>query len=106
MRDLLSRLNITGFDASAYITNNAQNTTALPNIAIAFSGGGYRAMLNGAGALQAFDDREAAGTVPGHLGGLLQASTYVAGLSGGSWLVGSIYVRNPWEAWFNNQRLI
>ena len=106
MRDLLGRLNITGFDASAYITNNAQNTSALPNIAIAFSGGGYRAMLNGAGALQAFDGREAEGTVPGHLGGLLQASTYVAGLSGGSWLVGSIFVRNPQKAWLNNKWLI
>ena len=92
MRDLLGRLNISGFDAEAYITNNAKNTTAIPNIAIAFSGGGYRAMLNGAGALKAFDSREANGTNPGHLGGLLQASTYVAGLSGGSWLVGSIFV--------------
>ena len=94
MRDLLGRINIAGFDAGAYITNNAQNVTALPNIAIAFSGGGYRAMLNGAGALQAFDSREADSTTPGHLGGLLQASTYVAGLSGGSWLVGSIFVSN------------
>ena len=92
MRDLLGRLNISDFDARAYITNNAKNTTAMPNVAIAFSGGGYRAMLNGAGALLAFDDREANGTTAGHLGGLLQASTYVAGLSGGSWLVGSIFV--------------
>ena len=92
LRDLLGRLNISGFDAEAYITNNAENTTAIPNVAIAFSGGGYRAMLNGAGALKAFDSREANGTSSGHLGGLLQASTYVAGLSGGSWLVGSIFV--------------
>ena len=100
MRDLLVRTNITGFDADAYITNNARNTTVLPNIAIAFSGGGYRAMLNGAGALQAFDNREVNGTnTPGHLGGLLQASTYVAGLSGGSWLVGSIYVSSTCKTW-------
>lgn len=107
MRDLLERMNITGFDAGAYITKNSQNTTALPNIAIAFSGGGYRAMLNGAGALQAFDNREADSTTPGHLGGLLQASTYVAGLSGGSWLVGSIFVsgicrtlvKDKWLIW-------
>ena len=92
MRDLLGRLNISGFDAEAYITNNAKNTTAIPNVAIAFSGGGYRAMLNGAGGLKAFDSREANGTNSGHLGGLLQASTYVAGLSGGSWLVGSVFV--------------
>ncbi len=92
MQDLLGRLNITGFDASSYISNHTKNISALPNIGIAFSGGGYRALLNGAGALQAFDNREANGTAPGHLGGLLQASTYVAGLSGGSWLVGSIFV--------------
>lgn len=92
MRDLLGRLNISGFDAEAYITSNSKNTTAIPNVAVAFSGGGYRATLNAAGALKAFDSREANGTNSGHLGGLLQASTYVAGLSGGSWLVGSIFV--------------
>lgn len=47
MRDLLRRVNITGFDAAAYISNHANNATALPNIAIAFSGGGYRALMNG-----------------------------------------------------------
>ena len=94
MRDLLARLNITGFDAAAYITNNAKNASALPNVAVAISGGGYRALLTGGGAIQAFDSREGNGTTQGHLGGLLQASTYLAGLSGGSWLVGSIYVNN------------
>lgn len=94
MRDLLGRLNITGFDAGSYITNNARNATALPNIAIAVSGGGYRALLNGGGAIQAFDSREVNSTTAGHLGGLLQSSTYLAGLSGGGWLVGSIFVNN------------
>ena len=94
MRDFLGRVNITGFDADTYITNNAQNASALPNIGIAVSGGGYRAMLNGGGAFQAFDIREENSTAPGHLGGLLQSATYWAGLSGGSWLTGSIYVNN------------
>ena len=94
LRDLLGRLNIAGFDAASYITNNAKNASALPNVAIAVSGGGYRALMTGAGAVQAFDSREDNSTAKGHLGGLLQASTYVAGLSGGSWLVGSIYVNN------------
>lgn len=94
MRDFLGRLNITGFDAASYITKNAKNATALPNVALAVSGGGYRALMTGAGAIQAFDSREDNSTAVGHLGGLLQASTYVAGLSGGSWLVGSIYVNN------------
>ena len=94
LKDLLGRLNISGFDAESYINKNAQNVSALPNIAIALSGGGYRACLNGGGAVQAFDSREINSTGAGHLGGLLQSSTYVAGLSGGGWLVGSIFVNN------------
>ncbi|MCJ1375380.1 Lysophospholipase 1 [Loxospora ochrophaea] len=94
MQQLLTRLNIDGFDAESYFNNNAQNTSALPNIAIAVSGGGYRACLNGAGAFQAFDSREENSTTAGHLGGLLQSATYFAGLSGGGWLVGSIFVNN------------
>ncbi|KAG8533168.1 Lysophospholipase 1 [Bacidia gigantensis] len=94
MADFLHRMNIPGFDASSYINNNKQNATALPNIAIAASGGGYRALLNGAGALKAFDSREVDGLTDGHLGGLLQSATYLAGLSGGGWLVGSVFVNN------------
>lgn len=51
-------------------------------------------MIDPAGALQAFDSREQNSTAAGHLGGLLQSSTYLAGLSGGGWLVGSIFVNN------------
>ena len=95
MRELLTRINIDGFDAKSFIDKNSDNTTNLPNIGIAFSGGGYRAMLNGAGALAAFDSRTANSTSgASQLGGLLQASTYIAGLSGGGWLVGSIYMNN------------
>jgi lysophospholipase len=83
MIDLLGRLNITGFDAAGYINAHANNVTALPNIAISASGGGYRAMLNGAGLLSAFDSRSDNATAPGHLGGLLQSATYLSGLSGG-----------------------
>jgi len=94
MKDLLSRANITGFDASSYIDQHSGNASTLPNIAIAVSGGGYRALMNGGGALQAFDSRTENSTAAGHLGGLLQSSTYLAGLSGGGWLVGSIYLNN------------
>ena len=96
MQELFKRFNITsdGFDGASYISDHRDNTTALPSIALAFSGGGYRAMLNGGGVLQAFDSREENSTGAGQLGGLLQASTYVAGLSGGNWLVGSIYLNN------------
>lgn len=93
IRDLLARANITGLDTNSYI-DSLINASALPNIGIAISGGGYRALMNGAGAIAAFDNRTTNSTLPGHLGGLLQASTYVSGLSGGSWLVGSLYVNN------------
>jgi lysophospholipase len=94
MRDFLGRLNITGLDTNKYIDDHANNASALPNIAIAASGGGYRAMLNAAGIVQAFDSRTENSTGPGQLGGLLQSTTYLAGLSGGSWLVGSLYTNN------------
>lgn len=94
MREFLVRANITGFDVGSYIDNHRDNTSSLPNIALAFSGGGYRALLNGAGALAAFDSRTPGATGRGQLGGLLQASTYASALSGGGWMIGSIYANN------------
>lgn len=94
MKDLLRRVNISGFDTDAYMNKHQQDASALPTIGIAMSGGGYRAMLNGAGVIQAFDNRSANSTSPGHLGGLLQAATYLSGLSGGSWLVSTLYANN------------
>jgi lysophospholipase len=94
MGDLLGRLNISDFDAPAYINQNAGNVSALPNIAVAVSGGGYRAMLNAAGAVAAFDSRTENSTGPGRLGGILQSATYISGLSGGAWFVGSLYINN------------
>ena len=94
MQGLLGRLNISGFDVDAYFNDHRSNSSALPNIAIGVSGGGYRACLNGAGVFQAFDSREANSSAVGHLGGLIQSATYWAGLSGGGWLTGSIFVNN------------
>ena len=94
---LLERNPIADFDAAAYIRNAASNEddlSALPNIAIAVSGGGYRALMNGAGFLAAADDRTTDAAKAGGIGGLLQSSTYLAGLSGGGWLVGSIFANN------------
>lgn len=84
----LKRLNLTGVDVENLV-NGAENPI---NIALTFSGGGYRAMLAGAGELAAYDER----TQSDHQGlrGLLQASTYLAGLSGGSWLVGTVTMNN------------
>ena len=94
MRAFLERVKIDGFDVGNYFNTHRDNTTALPNVALSFSGGGYRALLNGAGGLAAFDDRTAGSTNAGHLGGLLQAATYVSALSGGGWMIGSIYANN------------
>lgn len=94
IRDLLKRIDIPDFDSEAYLKDAEKDNASLPNIGLAFSGGGYRALLNGAGAFAAWDIRSAENDGKGNLGGLLQSSTYVSGLSGGSWLVGSLYVNN------------
>ncbi|KYK57149.1 hypothetical protein DCS_04156 [Drechmeria coniospora] len=94
IRALLRRLAIPGFDSDKYLEQVERNATALPNIGLAVSGGGYRAMLNGAGALASWDSRSDGSQTKGNLGGLLQCATYLSGLSGGGWLVGSIYTNN------------
>lgn len=58
-------------------------------IGLGFSGGGYRAMLAGAGQLSALDNRTTGASEHG-LGGLLDLATYISGLSGGLWLVGTL----------------
>lgn len=50
-------MNISGFDAATYINGVKNNASTLPNIGIAVSGGGYRALMNGAGFIAAADDR-------------------------------------------------
>ncbi|RAL08887.1 lysophospholipase family protein [Aspergillus homomorphus CBS 101889] len=94
MKDFLGRLNLSGFDVTSYLNTHSSNISNIPNIAVAASGGGYRALTNGAGGLKAFDSRTENSTNAGQLGGLLQSATYVSGLSGGSWLVGSMFVNN------------
>jgi lysophospholipase len=63
--------------------------SSLPSLA-----GVYRAMMNGVGAIAAFDNRTTSSADKGHLGGILQTATYLSGLSGGSWVVGSLYMQN------------
>ncbi|KAJ5294194.1 hypothetical protein PENANT_c028G04385 [Penicillium antarcticum] len=94
MKDFFGHVTVGDFDVVGYLNDNANNVSALPNVGIAVSGGGYRALMNGAGAVKAFDSRTENASTSGHLGGLLQSSTYIAGLSGGSWLLGSIYINN------------
>jgi len=64
-----------------------------PTIGLTSSGGGYRALLCGAGVHQAFDARDSNVSTSG----LYQAITYEAGLSGGSWLLSSI-AANDWPS--------
>lgn len=97
IKDLLRRLDIAGFDSDKYLRGVGKvnrSNAALPNIALAVSGGGYRAMTTGAGALAAWDIRSDGSDGKGNLGGLLQSATYLSALSGGGWLVGSLYVDN------------
>ena len=77
-----------GFDLTSFLSN----TSNLP-VAIAASGGGYCSMLHSAALLNAFDARNATLLAQG-TGGILQLVTYIAGLSGGSWLVGSLAVND------------
>ena len=60
----------------------------LPIVAMALSGGGYRAMISGSG--MAFQRNDTKGSV----GDILAVSSYMAGLSGGSWAVASYITNN------------
>ncbi|KAI0999666.1 Lysophospholipase 1 [Podosphaera aphanis] len=90
----LSRAEISGFDTTSYINQVRNDASLLPNIGIAISGGGYRSLFTGGGFLAAADDRVDNSTSFGQIGGLLQATTYVAGVSGGSWVTGSMFINN------------
>lgn len=86
---LTSNITLTDFNVDDFFNSLNRSIT----IGLAFSGGGYRAMLCGAGQLSALDNRTDAAFQSG-LGGLLQATTYLAGLSGGNWLTGTISYNN------------
>ncbi|CUS08268.1 unnamed protein product [Tuber aestivum] len=88
LTDFLNRASMVDFDVKAFMSSYS------PTIGIAFSGGGYRAMLSGGGQFKAMDSRTPGSTAVGNIGGLLQSAKYVAGLSGGSWLLGSVVINN------------
>ncbi|KAF8499632.1 phospholipase B [Russula emetica] len=69
------------------------NSTGFPKIGIAISGGGLRAAQYGAGVLSALDARNESAKATG-TGGFLQVTSYLSGLSGGSWVTGSIYMND------------
>lgn len=76
------------------VQNYTNRVEDLPRVGIAVSGGGYRAMLYGAGVIQGWDSRNATANDRG-VGGVLQRADYFAGLSGGSWLTGALAL-NDW----------
>ncbi|RKP29532.1 lysophospholipase [Metschnikowia bicuspidata] len=91
LKKFLSQSGLAHFDADSFISST-KNGRSL-EVGLAFSGGGYRAMLSGAGQLAALDNRTT-GAHEHALGGLLQSASYITGLSGGSWLVGSLVLNN------------
>ena len=76
-------------------------TLSSPQIGIAVSGGGYRSMLTGAGVLAAMDSRTKDSVTHG-IGGLLKSTSYIAGISGGNCLVGSL----AWNNWTSVQSIL
>ncbi|KAJ7213299.1 acyl transferase/acyl hydrolase/lysophospholipase [Mycena haematopus] len=82
LESYLSLAAIPGFDVSSYISTLSANSSAVPVIGQAYSGGGTRASMGGIGFYQSFDSRYNKSVVA-KTGGLSQATTYVAGLSGG-----------------------
>ncbi|KNC98739.1 uncharacterized protein SPPG_05720 [Spizellomyces punctatus DAOM BR117] len=72
----------------------ARNVSGVvPRVGIAISGGGYRAMLYGASIISAMSSTTPNNTSPA--AGIFELSTYLSGLSGGSWLVSSLYSTSP-----------
>ncbi|KAI9205197.1 lysophospholipase catalytic domain-containing protein [Polychytrium aggregatum] len=98
-RAYLQRVGLKDFDVEAFLAANER----LPRIGLAMSGGGNRAMLVGAGVISSLDERNPE-AVSSKTGGILQMSTYVSALSGGSFLVGSMFTTNfPTVSWlFDN----
>ncbi|KAI9006329.1 lysophospholipase catalytic domain-containing protein [Hyaloraphidium curvatum] len=86
----LNNLKVPGVTVSSFV-----NSTKLPKVAMVISGGGYRAMLNGAGVFNGIDER-ATGTINGNdtTGGIAQLLTYLGGLSGGSWITTTLIANN------------
>lgn len=104
MIDFFEQINIPHFNYSNFVQRDPNPTT----ISIAISGGGYRSMLTGSGILAAYDIRTPCSNNSGcgKLGNVLQSSTYIAGISGGSWLVMSNLIndfRPTYELWYDDK---
>ena len=94
LRSFMQRAMANFSDTSLLDALFSDDSSNVPKIGIGCSGGGYRAMLSGAGMIAAMDNRTVGADEHG-LGGLLQGATYLAGLSGGNWLTGTL----AWNNW-------
>ncbi|PWN86959.1 FabD/lysophospholipase-like protein [Acaromyces ingoldii] len=86
--DKLSALNLSSDAVTAMIQKDP------PRIAFAMSGGGLTATLFNTGYLQGLDARNATAQARG-TAGLLDLFSYIGGLSGGSWALGTLAL-NDW----------
>lgn len=92
----LSSVNLTDLDTDDFLDKVRKNSSArAPRIGLSFSGGGYRAMLCAAGEIAGLDNRTVGASSHGLP--LLGATSYVSGLSGGSWFLSSL-VFNNWTS--------
>jgi len=91
LKEWLERSSFPDVDIAKFLDNN--NDPRPIRVGISISGGGFRAMLSGAGMVAALDSN-IPDSVSHGLGGLLQASTYISALSGGAWLLGSLATNN------------
>ncbi|GAV30257.1 hypothetical protein PMKS-003767 [Pichia membranifaciens] len=87
----LDNLTIPGYNESSFANYfELLNQTDI-NVGLSFSGGGFRALFTGAGELMALDSRTSNSS---SLKGLLDSSTYISGLSGGSILLSTLLFNN------------
>ncbi|KAJ7733742.1 phospholipase B [Mycena maculata] len=85
--DWLGDGSVLGYNLSAF-------QDVFPKVGLAIPGGGLRAAQYGAGCLSGLDSRNESSKAAG-TGGLLQVASYLSGLSGGSWVTGSLFF-NDW----------
>ncbi|KAH3663593.1 hypothetical protein OGAPHI_004994 [Ogataea philodendri] len=98
LRWFLKLANLTDFDTDDFLDTLSEesktNSSILstPRIGLAFSGGGYRAMLGAAGQIAGLDNRTDG--CYDHGVPILSSVSYIAGLSGGSWFLSSLAFNN------------
>lgn len=89
--DFLDGLNMSDYSKVTFADYLGDLNQSTINIGLSFSGGGFRALLTGAGELSALDSRSLNSSV---LSGLLDSSAYISGLSGGSIMLSTLVNQN------------